>query len=317
MAVPTAVRSWNLEDHVGAWVREGIVDEEQARRILAREAGPVVAPRRLSIGAELATYLGVVLVVAGAGVVTNRVWGDIGLGGRVVLGLVAAAFGFAGGWALQRVGEPGITRLAGFLWLCGTAGAAMAAAVLADRFDHGRGWATVLSAGAVVAAISIGLWRNRERPLQFVSSVAGLVMVVAGALNGTGWTVHPIGVGTLLWVASVALAVGGATVVRPGVVAVVLGQLGATLGALLITPDQHALGLTLGLVAGAAGLGYGVGRRETLVIAVGVAAFFSITVRLLGLYLRGPAAALVSVLIGVALVAVALGRTWSRRRPPR
>ncbi|HQU25447.1 MAG TPA: DUF2157 domain-containing protein [Acidimicrobiales bacterium] len=313
MAVRAPERSWDLEDHVDSWVREGIVDEEQARRILEREAGPVVAPRRLSIAAELMTYLGVVLVVAGAGVVTNRVWGDIGIGGRISIGLVAAALGFLGGWVLLRVGEPGATRLAGFLWLCGTAGAAMATAVLADRLDHGRGWPTVLSAGAVVAAISLGLWRNRERPLQFASAVAGVVMVVAAALNGAGWAVHPVAAGSVVWVASLALAIGGATVLRPGIVALVLGQLGATLGALLITPDQPALGLTLGLVAGAAGLGYGVGRREPLVVVVGVLAFFSMTVRLLGLYLHGPAAALVSVLLGVALVAVALWRTWGRR----
>ena len=316
MAVRAPEESWDLEGHLEAWVREGILDEEQARRILAREALPAPAPPRLSVGAELAAYLGVVLVVAGAGVVTNRVWGDIGVGGRVAIGLVSATLGFVGGWLLLRVGESGTSRLASFLWLCGTAGSAMVTAVLVDRLDHGRAWPTVLTVGAVVAAVSLGLWRNRERPLQFVSAVAGVVMVVAGALNGTGWAVHPVAAGTVVWAASVALAVGGATVLRPGVVAVVLAQLGATFGALLVTPDQHALGLTLGLVAGAAGLGYGVGRREPPVVVVGVLAFFSMTVRLLGLYLRGPAAALVSVLLGVALVSVALWRTWGRRARP-
>jgi hypothetical protein len=307
-------RGFDLDEHVKEWIREGIVTSEQGGKILAAEEAPPVTPRRLSLGAEFAIYLGVVLVVASGGVFVSRIWQDIALGGRVGVGALVAVVGLAGGRLLTRMDEPGTTRLGWFLWFCGTAGVAMTTALLADRIDHGNGPTTMLWAGLLVAATSVALWRNLDRPLQFLSSVAGVVISAVAAVNVLHWHVSALTGGLVLWGASAALALLGATVVRPGLLAVLVGQFGTATGAMAIMTGQQATGLTLGLLAAVAGVAYGVRSHNPLVTGVGVTEFFIMTVRLLTIYLRGPIATLVSFLIGVALVVVTIRRVTHGHR---
>lgn len=313
----------SLEEHVARWEREGILTHDQAAAVLASEAVTPAPARRLTLVSEIAIYLGIVLVVASGGVFVNRVWREIGWGGRVGVGLLIAAVGLVGGAVLARIAEPGTTRLSWLLWFCGTAGAGMATAVVADHLDHGDAATTVLVVGAVAAAVSLSLWRNLDRPLQFLSTVAGAVMVAVGGANVVHWHVSALSGSLIAWGASVALALLGLSVLRPGPVAVLLGQLGALMGATAMVSEQHALGLTLGLLSSAAGVVYGVGERDYAVIGVGVVSLFTLVVRLLTLYLRGPVATLVSFLLGAAVVAVALWRVVAGRSrgaghgPPR
>lgn len=316
-------REWGsgeLGSHVEEWVRGGILTSEQGEQILHLEH-PQVEPSttrgRLSPLAEILVYLGVVIVVASGAALVNQVWQEIGLAGRVAVGAVVAGVGLFAGAVVRRLDEPGTTRLAWFLWFCGTGGVAMVAAVLADRLGHGHPAVTALWTGAVVAALSASLWRNQDRPLQFLSTVAGAVATVAGAVNALHWTVGPLLGGFLLWTVSVAMAVLGATVLRPRLAGLLLGQAGALMGAMVMMGNQNVLALSLGLATAAAGVTYGVRAHQPPVLGLGVVTLFSMTVRLLAIYLRGPVATMVSLIVGLAMVGVVVARVVKGRHPLR
>ncbi len=314
----------NLRDQVQRWVSVGIVSSEQGERIVhfeqemgesAAAAGAPGAPpvRRLSPVAELVSYLGIVLVLASGGLFVARLWNSLGLGGRVVVGAVIALLGFFGGYAVSRLGDEGTTRLGWFLWLCGTGGVAMSTATAVDRIgSHNPGW-TLLVTGLVVLALSVGLWRNLERPLQFLSSVVGLGLTVGGLVNLVNWQPSVTTANALLWLVAVALGLLAINIIHPSLVATVLAQGGLFITALAVTTSSRALGMALGLVGAAAGVGLGLSKRRPPVVAVGVLSFFVFVVRLLSFYLRGPGTMLVAFVLGVALVGVVIWRATQSR----
>jgi hypothetical protein len=301
---------------VRRWVNAGVVSAQQGEDILrferagaasTRPAG-TAAVRRLSPVAELVSYLGVVLVLVSGGLSVSRLWHGLGFGGRVAVGVMVAGLGFVGGRAIARVGDPSTTRLGWFLWLCGTGGVAMSTAVLVDRWSgHRSGW-TVFVTGLVVLALSVGLWRNLERPLQFLSSVAGLCVSVAGLGVLANWNPSPMTVGGLVWIAAAGLALLAMKVVHPSMIALVVAQGGVFVGAMAMTSSSRGLGVALGLLSGAGGVALGLRTRRAPVTALGVVSFFVFTVRLLSIYLRGPGATLGAFVLGVALVGAVLWR---------
>lgn len=316
-----------LRSRVHRWQEAGILTREQGEQILKFEGTPVSgvtlggvpapATRRLSLVAELVSYLGVVLVLASGGVFVSRLWHGLGLWGRIGVGIVAALVGFIGGRIVSRWNEEGTTRLAWFFWLLGTGGVAMSTAVAMDRIGGHRVSWTLLVTGLVVLGVSVSLWRNLERPLQFLSSVVGFALIVAGIVQFTHREPSAFVIGSFIWVAGVALGLSALKYVRPALLALLVAQGALFMGGMAMIASQGRLvGFMLGLLGAVAGVALGLTKRETPIVTAGIISFFVFVIRVLSYYLRGPGTILVAFVMGVALVGVVIWRaTTSRSRP--
>ncbi len=297
----------------------GLITPEQAAALARFEArrsaeglpqNPAAAPSAgLPLLAEALAYLGIVLVTASGTLVVVRFWRDLHLGGQLGVAAVVAALGLASGAVLGRTADAGARRLGSFLSLCGTAGVAIGAGVVAtDLGDHDAG-ATALGIGLAVLLISLLLWRNRDRLLSFLSSLAGAAAALAGLQDVLGLHPTPAEVGWAVWGTGVVLAgLGGWHVLRPPLASLLVGVLGALGGALAVADRYDALGAALGLTTAVVALTGGLAGREPLLAAVGVAGFLVFLARTLAIYVHGTASALVVLCVGVALVVYAIQR---------
>jgi hypothetical protein len=222
--------------------------------------------------------------------------------------VVIALVGLLGGRVVMQIRDPGTTRLSWFLWLCGTGGVAMTTAVAVDRISGSRAGWTLLATGLAVLAVSVPLWRNLERPLQFLTSVAGTVMTGVGAVLVVNLHPNVLLVGILVWGASVVLGILGVEVLHPSVLVIVVAELGLLESTMAISTSSRAFGIALGLVSAAVAVGVGLWMKQPPVTAVGVIGFFVFLVRLLSEYLHGAGTVLAAFLIGVALVSAAIWR---------
>ncbi len=314
----------DLDSRVRRWQSAGILSPEQSRQILQFEGSPVpevtqsvpTTPptRRLSLVADLVSYLGVVLVLASGGVFVSRLWHGLGLWGRVAVGIVAALVGFVGGQIVLRWNEEGTTRLGWFFWLLGTGGVAMSTAVVVDRVGGRQASWTLLVTGLAVLGVSVGLWRNLDRPLQFLSSVLGFALTVAGAVQFAHRAPSTLVVGAFVWTAGGVLGVLALKYVRPALLAILVAQGALFMGGMaMITSQGRPVGFVLGMLGAVAGVALGLSKRETPIVTVGIVSFFVFVLRVLSYYLRGPGTILVSFILGVALVGVVIWRATTSR----
>jgi hypothetical protein len=208
-----------LVQHLDRWVAAGAITAAQRASIAALEgldlapppepaagappaAEPEPARRRIPALAEALGYLGGMLAVSGLALIAINAWPDLSTVGRLVVSGGAAVVLLAAGWATPEDRDPALTRLRWFLWLAGTAAAALLAGVAAESGD--RADTTIALAAASTAAVVGGLlWRGHDRPLQQLSLLAGTA-VAAGALalevisdGGTGLVVWAVGAGYL------------------------------------------------------------------------------------------------------------------------
>ncbi|WP_028663188.1 DUF2157 domain-containing protein, partial [Saccharomonospora halophila] len=103
--VPPRRRGDDLTVRLDRWVAHGLLTREQADRILAAErARPTgigeETGRTPSPVAEALGYVGGVLVLVAAGLVTGRYWAELGVTGRVSVAFGAAALLLAAGASL-------------------------------------------------------------------------------------------------------------------------------------------------------------------------------------------------------------------------
>ncbi|MHB1251141.1 MAG: DUF2157 domain-containing protein [Acidimicrobiales bacterium] len=314
----------DLERRVGQWREAGIISQVQGEQIIRFESGqrarvaleenPPVPAHRLTLVAELVSYLGLVLVLASGGIFVSRLWHGLGLWGRVSVGVVVALVGFVGGRTVLRWNEEGTTRLGWLFWLLGTGGVAMTTAVLADRIGGQRASWTLLITGLAVATVSVGLWRNRERPLQFLSSIVGFTLTFAGAVQFTHREPSTLVIGLLVWTMGVALGVLAFRYVRPALLAMLVAQGAVFMGAMAMIASQGRLiGFVCGLSGAVAGVTLGLKKRESPIVTLGIISLFAVVVRALSYYLQGPAAMLVAFVMGVVLVTVVIWRATASR----
>ncbi|MHB1208843.1 MAG: DUF2157 domain-containing protein [Acidimicrobiales bacterium] len=314
----------DLEWRVGNWREAGIISQTQGEQIVHFESAPGVRVepkeggstpvRRLSLVAELVSYLGLVLVLASGGIFVSRLWQGLGLWGRVSVGIVTALVGFVGGRTVLRWNEEGTTRLGWLFWLLGTGGVAMATAVLVDRMGGQRASWTLLLTGLAVAIVSVGLWRNLERPLQFLSSIVGVTLMFVGAVQFTHREPSTLTIGLLVWAMGVALGLSSLKYVRPALLAMLVAQGAAFMGAMaMIASQSRLIGFVCGLSGAVVGVTLGLIKRESPIVALGIISFFAVVVRALSYYLQGPGAMLVAFVMGVVLVTVVIWRATTSR----
>lgn len=301
-----------LDERLRRWVEAGIISGDQAREVLHFEASR--APRATAgasaafpLVAEVLAYVGIALVSVSGTLVVLRFWHDLGVGGRLGVAAAVSAVGLGAGALLGRADDAGARRLGAFLSLCGTGGVGLLAGVAAVGLGSEDPSVTALAVGVAVFVVSVALWRNRERALSFLSSLAGATTAVAGLQDVVGLDLTPVEVGWAAWGAGAGLVgLGWWRELQPARTAMVVGAIGALGGASAVADRYPGIGVALGLGTALAVAAGGLGGREPVLAGLGIAGLLIFLTRTLTLYARGTASALVVFVVGIALVGVAV-----------
>ncbi len=246
-----------VEALLSRWSGAGLMTEEQAVKIRAFErslvpgSGSPHERTRVQAIAEALGYLGGLLGLTGAVVLTARFWDDFG--DAVRLGIPAAttlAFVLAGFFAKQERGATWL-RLRSFLWTLAVVAVGLTAWVFVDvAFDVDdlrRHWMAVGLATGVLSGL---LWWGRERPLQQITLISGGTITL-GTFIGEFASAGFSGIG--IWISGVVLV--GVSVRATGMqstIDVFAGSAIAVVGAFLTTSDWRGPGLIFVLVTGVA-----------------------------------------------------------------
>jgi hypothetical protein len=298
---------------VQRWVDAGIVSSEQGEEILALESIETALPTQhdasgpaLSRVVELSSYIGIVVVGLGTALFLGNSWHRLGVAGHASVALLFCVAGLVGAYAVAQFGDAGARRLSGFLRLIGTAGAATATGVLVGPDAVGHHGLSALFVGVVVLALSALLWRNQDRPLQFLSTLLGAA-VTLGALD-TVAHLHPTSseVALFLWFAAVAVGLMSLQMLRPARTGIVVAELGSFVGAVALSFPNHLGGVLLGIFTALCAVGIGFVLERPLIVVIGAIGFFMFDFRVFALYLHSTNAALGAFILGLALIFVAL-----------
>lgn len=312
------VTASDLDEMLARWVRDGLLDGEQAERILAAELAPAprerARPRAASLVAEGLGYVGGVLVLVAAVTIAGRYWSGLGVAGRLGTVAGAAVLLFAAG-ASAPGGAAGM-RLRAVTWAAAVVAAGGTVGLLGDEVLGLRGEPVGLLAGIVATVAAVALWRAHRTPVQQAVVVAAATFTAAigaGALPGGDGPV----VGTAAWgigVVWLLLGWGGVAGAERSarVTAHLAGGAAVLLGAVLAANTDPGSGLAVATVV--ALVAAGVLTRDLVLLGVGAAATLVLVPLVVGHWFPDTLAAPVALLVvGVLLVAGAL--VTARRRP--
>lgn len=304
----------SAQDFVERWRAAGLITDAQGEAIMASESSSGGVARRLTLVAEIATYLGAVIAFAGGAAVVAPNWREIGLAGQSGLGLVIALVGFVTGRLLVRFGESGTDRVGGFLWAVGTGGIALAVAAVMNEVDpRDQAWYPFLI-GVAVVVVSGALWRNLDRPLQLGTAGVGVMIALVGGaelVDADVWVLGPV-----VWLGSA--LVGGAAAVgrlRPRTEALALAAVGSMIGSFVFMDANEEFAAILAVVTAAGIVSFAMLDRSIPLIGIGVLAFFIATTSLMQIVLHGMLQRLVAALIGLAVVGVVAVRAQRMAQP--
>jgi hypothetical protein len=257
-----------LSVQLDRWVRDRLLTDEQARRILAHEQRPAPesvpapaptptpAPAPASVPsartagrlvAEALAYLGGVIALAAGLLLVQLAWSDLSAGVRLAVPLAAAVI-----LLLSGVLVPGDVaerrRLRSALWALG-AGAWMAAlAVLGDQVLDAARQDTLLLTGLGGFALALRLYLTSRQALQQLVLLATTALTAAALADRAGWD-EPTLVGLGIWLVAAAwFVLGERNALTPPDAARYSAAAGMVVGALL---TQGSLGGQL-LAAGTA-----------------------------------------------------------------
>ena len=303
---------------IDRWAASGIVTAEQADLMradattLVREQGEVRGgPPLAGLATEALGYLGGVIIVVAAGLVTGTLWNGLSTGARLALAGGAALLLLVAGMVVpDRRGAPG-GRLRSVLWLGASAGVAAFLGLLGTETLQWSGEAVGTLCALGTTLFSAALWRvHRRYPLQQAAVVVPLLVGVGtatallpdpGALPGlASWAVA---------VAWLALSWGGLVPGRR--VGMALGSVGA-IGASIAVLDE-GWGVALALATLAALVLLAVRSRDLPLLGIASLGTLLVLPQTMARYFPGalgPALALLGV--GVVLVVTAVLTT--RRR---
>jgi hypothetical protein len=302
-----------LDEHADQWVGHGLVTSEQIEAILDFEHHET-AERRLSVPAELAVYLGSILALMSGAMMIGPNWEALRTAGQIAIGLAIAALGFVAGARLARLDDPGTRRLASFMWLIGTGGVALALGAAADAaaFDE-PGWNLVII-GLPVTALGAALWRNRDRPLQVLTTAVGAGLVLGGV--GAIVTIPPWIGGILVWTAAIAvgaLAIG--KVLRPEMYVLAVAAIAAMIGAVMLADVSELTASVAATITAAGVVAVGLARHLVPILVIGVIAFLQSLQGLLMTTVNGALAAAVVAVAGLVLVIIVVARSTRGSKP--
>lgn len=300
-----------LSSLVGQWVAGGLISEEQGRRILATQKSPVlVASPRGSLVAEALGYVGGVLVLLAAIIITTIYWPQLTLGARSGLTAAAAAIPLAAGFALpSRMGRPR-TRLRAVLWALAVAAFGLCVGVTLEGLKW-RDEDAVLAAAVAALALAILLWMLQKAFLQQAA------LGVALAVTAVSAAVHlpddgEATVGLALWGVGLAwLALTWGDLLAPQRTGYLLGGVAVVAGSQMTTQTEWGIALasaTTVLLVTAAVL-----VRDLWLLGVGAVGVLITVPMIFGRYFEGELAAPLS-LLGAGVLLIGLGVFTARRR---
>jgi len=315
-----------LERRLHRWVREGLIDVETAAAIWELErASPTAAAvvpeptpsvRRVPVLTEVIGYLGAALAAAAFAVFVARAWQDLPVGLRLAMTGGGGLLFLGAGAAIHRSHEPAVQRLAGLLWLIGSAGlagfAGVAAADVADLPER----AVVVSVGGTLTIVGGALYAYRRWALPQLALAGGLAALLAAAFSD-----EPFRIGLAITALGAAWAVLGAVrVFAPPAATLAIGCVLALWGPLPVIDGSPGLALPLGVAVAAGVVGLGAFARQPVVLGIGVVGLFLYLVNTIGHFLEGSVATALGLLVvGLGLIALAVIATRMRPRhgPPR
>ena len=303
-----------IDRHTGEWVRAGLVSSDQAEAIRHFEHHTDTAEaERLSVGAEVASYLGSVLALMGGAIMVGRRWDTLGIAGRLGIAAAIAAVGFVAGRWLVRQGESAMTRLGGFMWAIGAGGVALFVGLSIDRWGPSEESWTPIGIGVVLFGVGLALWRNRERPLQFITAGVGFVMAAFGVGE---LTTPPAWLGGVVFIVVGLLVATPAAIDRvvPRTVAIAAGAAAAFGGAMALSDFNRHLGPFVALAVAAAMIVFALVDRTTVLLVLGVIGTLISTQALLMTTFDGAVSSMIVSVIGLAIVVIAVTRS-SRHHP--
>jgi uncharacterized membrane protein len=299
----------HLIDH---WLAEGVITSMQADRMhdeLDRgeepvsDSAPVDARRRTSLVVEALAYLGGVIVLVAAGLISAQYWRALGDTGRLaVVGGAAAALLVAGASVPSR-SDPG-TRLRSVLWLLATAGAGAFLALFADIVLELNGSAIGVVAGAGSAALAAVLWWRLTVLTQ--QTAFFVATMIAGGATVAHLTTDSQLPGLAVWVTgAIWFLLGRRGTVTPRRPVQALAAAAALVGALITLPADAGMVLALSTVVAVVVLAVVV--RDLLLLAVGAVGALNVLPVVVNEWFPGELAApLVLLVVGALLVTAAV-----------
>lgn len=301
-----------LDRHTVDWVGAGLISPDQASAIRRFEHESNPEPR-LGVVAEVAVYLGSVIALGGGIAIVEPYWSEIGTAGRLAVALAVSIVVFGVAQLLAGMAEPGAERLTGFLRVVATGGAALAVVVLVDAIDPAdEAWWTI-AVGAVVAALGVGLWRNRDRPLQLVTTAIGVATFVGGWFELFGVAIWSVAIVT--WIVSAGFgAIAAIDGIRPRATALAIAAVGMMIGAFQFAERSERIAAFVAVGSAAVIVVVGLVERSWPLVGIGLVAFLFAVIMLMGTVLEGTIARLVAVLAGLAVVVAVTVRAERVRR---
>jgi hypothetical protein len=223
-----------------------------------------------------------------------------------------ALLGLGAGFLVARNPGPSANRLAGVLWLGGTAGVALTGGVAAVLAGSHHGGVTAFVAATSALLVSAGLWRNTERPLQFLSTVAALDVGVAALFDISGWRVSSASVGMVLVVGACIIGtLGYVAVMHPALFVLVVAGITGISGSMAIMSRYFGVGVLLGVLVATATVAAGLSQHRVPVVVTGVIGFLIFLLRILGRYMHTAGSGLAVIVLGGLAVGIAL---WMNQR---
>lgn len=320
------------------WVTAGLISPDQARAIRTHEAqasdarervrperaasahplagssaGPAAGPASLVV--EALGYLGGIIMLVGATILTSFYWQDLPLAARLLLlGATALALVVAGVAVPDRLGDAAL-RLRSVLWALAVAASITFLVVFTNDVLEREDEASLIVVGPCAALVAGVLWRLRRTWLQQVALLAPLVLSAAGLAYEVGGT-STSWYGGFAWLLAVGwsvLAYSGR--LPPRVSGFALGGLVATFSALAIDTD---LGVALALATAATLVVVALVERSLPWLAVAAVAVLETMPRAAVAWFPGRlSASLTLIVTGGLLVAAAVwvARHQAGRRP--
>jgi Predicted membrane protein (DUF2157) len=248
-----------LQSLLDRWVAAGLITSQQAERIRDQEAGvsatavarsegtPDGSPAT-SLMTEAVGYLGGVLIVVAAGLLTARMWSELSLSTELLLvAAIAAVLLAAGALVPDRRSPPG-SRLCAVLWLLSTVAFSALLVLVANQ---GLGWrdedVAVLAAGGT-AIYALALWWRHRHVVQQGVLLVSLVVAAAAATAELGGPEQLPGL-AVVGVGASWFALGWSGRVGARRPAYLLGAGAAMFGALILSESPWGQPLALATVA--------------------------------------------------------------------
>lgn len=304
-------------DPVSDWVAEGIITQEQADLIRAREGGHVsvtaVPPRppMTPLVIEALGYLGGAIVVVATMLIAGQYWEDLDDATRLSLLGAAALVLLAGGAIVPARLEDMGARMRAVVWLVSTGAIAGFLGVWGSQYADWHGEDLTLLVTAGTAAYATVLFVVRPAVLQQLAMMGMLggtaAALLANYVESEAWP----SVG--FWAVGAAwLALGQAEVLRPVRVARAAGAVLMLVGSMMTTSNGADAAYVFSLATVAAVVALAVAFTDLVLLAIGsLGAVQAIIGAVQEWFPNSLAAAVALLLVGGGLVGTAI---WVARR---